>query len=111
MISLEAQGLMGKKMDLHPQLHNLIEYGNDFTAHLNKISPLFHVVKFDYGLSAQMSLTLEEKQRLAKEQEQAAKLRNQQPLAPQTIQPATTTTSQVETAYLRAQKHMLVDEH
>ncbi|XP_031169225.2 SCY1-like protein 2 isoform X1 [Sander lucioperca] len=37
-----------------------------------------------------MSLTLEEKQRLAKEQEQAAKLRNQQPLAPQSIQPANT---------------------
>ncbi|KAM3858820.1 SCY1-like protein 2 [Diretmus argenteus] len=38
-----------------------------------------------------MSLTLEEKQRLAKEQEQAAKLRNQQPLAPQAIKPATST--------------------
>ncbi|KAL6116749.1 scyl2 [Pungitius sinensis] len=35
-----------------------------------------------------MSLTLEEKQRLAKEQEQAAKLRNQQPLAPQSVKPA-----------------------
>ncbi|XP_053717705.1 SCY1-like protein 2 isoform X1 [Synchiropus splendidus] len=32
-----------------------------------------------------MSLTLEEKQRLAKEQEQAAKLRSQQPLAPQAM--------------------------
>lgn len=39
-----------------------------------------------------MSLTLEEKQRLAKEQEQAAKLRSQQPLAPQSIKPATPTT-------------------
>lgn len=39
----------------------------------------------------QVSLTLEEKQRLAKEQEQAAKLRSQQPLAPQSIKPATTT--------------------
>uniref|UniRef100_A0A3B3RVM9 SCY1 like pseudokinase 2 n=1 Tax=Paramormyrops kingsleyae TaxID=1676925 RepID=A0A3B3RVM9_9TELE len=35
-----------------------------------------------------MSLTLEEKQRLAREQEQAAKLRSQQPLAPQTVRPA-----------------------
>ncbi|KAM8909917.1 SCY1-like protein 2 isoform 2-T2 [Spinachia spinachia] len=35
-----------------------------------------------------MSLTLEEKQRLAKEQEQAAKLRNQQPLAPQSVKAA-----------------------
>uniref|UniRef100_A0A4W6E856 SCY1 like pseudokinase 2 n=1 Tax=Lates calcarifer TaxID=8187 RepID=A0A4W6E856_LATCA len=43
-----------------------------------------------------MSLTLEEKQRLAKEQEQAAKLRNQQPLAPQTIKPATTSNSQTK---------------
>lgn len=43
-----------------------------------------------------MSLTLEEKQRLAKEQEQAAKLRNQQPLAPQTVKPATTTNTQVQ---------------
>lgn len=41
----------------------------------------------------QVSLTLEEKQRLAKEQEQAAKLRNQQPLAPQSIRPATTSTN------------------
>uniref|UniRef100_A0A3B4DDP3 Protein kinase domain-containing protein n=1 Tax=Pygocentrus nattereri TaxID=42514 RepID=A0A3B4DDP3_PYGNA len=39
-----------------------------------------------------VSLTLEEKQRLAKEQEQAAKLRSQQPLAPQSVKPATTTT-------------------
>ncbi|XP_005930276.1 SCY1-like protein 2 isoform X1 [Haplochromis burtoni] len=38
---------------------------------------------------SRVSLTLEEKQRLAKEQEQAAKLRNQQPLAPQTIKAAT----------------------
>lgn len=41
---------------------------------------------------SRVSLTLEEKQRLAKEQEQAAKLRSQQPLAPQTVKPATTTT-------------------
>uniref|UniRef100_A0A8C7DN01 SCY1 like pseudokinase 2 n=1 Tax=Oncorhynchus kisutch TaxID=8019 RepID=A0A8C7DN01_ONCKI len=39
-----------------------------------------------------MSLTLEEKQRLAKEQEQAAKLRNQPALAPQSIKPTTPTT-------------------
>lgn len=43
-----------------------------------------------------MSLTLEEKQRLAKEQEQAAKLRSQQPLAPQTIKPASTSTTQAK---------------
>uniref|UniRef100_A0A8C7DB39 SCY1 like pseudokinase 2 n=1 Tax=Oncorhynchus kisutch TaxID=8019 RepID=A0A8C7DB39_ONCKI len=41
---------------------------------------------------ANMSLTLEEKQRLAKEQEQAAKLRNQPALAPQSIKPTTPTT-------------------
>ncbi|XP_072530283.1 SCY1-like protein 2 isoform X1 [Salminus brasiliensis] len=41
---------------------------------------------------SRVSLTLEEKQRLAKEQEQAAKLRSQQPLAPQSVKPATTTT-------------------
>ncbi|KAG9345683.1 hypothetical protein JZ751_008827 [Albula glossodonta] len=40
---------------------------------------------------SRVSLTLEEKQRLAKEQEQAAKLRTQQPLAPQVIKPAATT--------------------
>ncbi|XP_051547229.1 SCY1-like protein 2 [Myxocyprinus asiaticus] len=40
---------------------------------------------------SRVSLTLEEKQRLAKEQEQAAKLRSQQPLAPQSIKPAATT--------------------
>ncbi|XP_029317634.1 SCY1-like protein 2 isoform X1 [Cottoperca gobio] len=43
-----------------------------------------------------MSLTLEEKQRLAKEQEQAAKLRNQQPLAPQSIKPANTTNTKTK---------------
>lgn len=42
-----------------------------------------------------MSLTLEEKQRLAKEQEQAAKLRSQQPLAPQAVKAASTSGSQV----------------
>ncbi|TSK13129.1 SCY1-like protein 2 [Bagarius yarrelli] len=42
---------------------------------------------------SRVSLTLEEKQRLAKEQEQAAKLRNQQPLAPQNMKPATTPTT------------------
>ena len=42
-----------------------------------------------------MSLTLEEKQRLAKEQEQAVKLRNQQPLAPQSIKPANTSNTKV----------------
>uniref|UniRef100_A0A673B3D1 Protein kinase domain-containing protein n=1 Tax=Sphaeramia orbicularis TaxID=375764 RepID=A0A673B3D1_9TELE len=47
-------------------------------------------------LFCQMSLTLEEKQRLAKEQEQAAKLRNQQPLAPLSVKPATTTTTQTK---------------
>ncbi|XP_076860824.1 SCY1-like protein 2 [Brachyhypopomus gauderio] len=41
---------------------------------------------------SRVSLTLEEKQRLAKEQEQAAKLRNQQPLAPQSVKPAASTT-------------------
>ncbi|XP_033930574.1 SCY1-like protein 2 isoform X1 [Pseudochaenichthys georgianus] len=43
-----------------------------------------------------MSLTLEEKQRLAKEQEQAAKLRNQQPLAPQSIKPANTSNTKTK---------------
>ncbi|KAG5268006.1 hypothetical protein AALO_G00228390 [Alosa alosa] len=41
---------------------------------------------------SRVSLTLEEKQRLAKEQEQASKLRNQQPLQPQSVKPATTIT-------------------
>ncbi|KAM4570357.1 SCY1-like protein 2 isoform 2-T2 [Odontesthes bonariensis] len=43
-----------------------------------------------------MSLTLEEKQRLAKEQEQAAKLRSQQPLAPLTIKPAASANAQAK---------------
>ncbi|XP_047431548.1 SCY1-like protein 2 isoform X2 [Mugil cephalus] len=43
-----------------------------------------------------MSLTLEEKQRLAKEQEQAAKLRSQQPLAPQAMKPASTANAQTK---------------
>lgn len=54
----------------------------------------------EHGSSAsvpnRMSLTLEEKQRLAKEQEQAAKLRSQQPLAPQTVKPASTSSSQTK---------------
>uniref|UniRef100_A0A4W3IE26 SCY1 like pseudokinase 2 n=1 Tax=Callorhinchus milii TaxID=7868 RepID=A0A4W3IE26_CALMI len=39
---------------------------------------------------SKVSLTLEEKQRLAKEQEQAQKLRNQQPLAPQALRASPT---------------------
>lgn len=58
-----------------------------------------------------MSLTLEEKQRLAKEQEQAAKLRNQQPLAPQTVKPATSTNTQVKTADVHVQKHPNMLKH
>lgn len=54
----------------------------------------------EHGSSApvpnRMSLTLEEKQRLAKEQEQAAKLRSQQPLAPQTAKPASTSSNQTK---------------
>uniref|UniRef100_A0A8C1L1Z9 SCY1 like pseudokinase 2 n=1 Tax=Cyprinus carpio TaxID=7962 RepID=A0A8C1L1Z9_CYPCA len=49
--------------------------------------------------NVQVSLTLEEKQRLAKEQEQAAKLRSQQPLAPQSVKPATTTPQVTHTLY------------
>uniref|UniRef100_A0A671VUL6 SCY1 like pseudokinase 2 n=1 Tax=Sparus aurata TaxID=8175 RepID=A0A671VUL6_SPAAU len=51
---------------------------------------------FSSSASPQMSLTLEEKQRLAKEQEQAAKLRNQQPLAPQTVRPASANNSKTK---------------
>ncbi|XP_055087459.1 SCY1-like protein 2 [Periophthalmus magnuspinnatus] len=54
----------------------------------------------EHGSSApppnRMSLTLEEKQRLAKEQEQAAKLRSQQPLAPQTVKPSSTSSNQTK---------------
>uniref|UniRef100_A0A8P4GAW6 SCY1 like pseudokinase 2 n=1 Tax=Dicentrarchus labrax TaxID=13489 RepID=A0A8P4GAW6_DICLA len=63
-----------------------------------------HAGQFVHGLSPfaplQMSLTLEEKQRLAKEQEQAAKLRSQQPLAPQTIKPASTSNTKDLTSSL-----------
>ncbi|XP_008398792.1 SCY1-like protein 2 isoform X1 [Poecilia reticulata] len=45
---------------------------------------------------SRVSLTLEEKQRLAKEQEQAAKLRSQQPLAPQAIKPSSSSSSQTK---------------
>uniref|UniRef100_A0A3B4T8P5 SCY1 like pseudokinase 2 n=1 Tax=Seriola dumerili TaxID=41447 RepID=A0A3B4T8P5_SERDU len=61
----------------------------------NQVRGLFYVNRVTDQRSW-MSLTLEEKQRLAKEQEQAAKLRSQQPLAPQTIKPATTTNSQTK---------------
>uniref|UniRef100_A0A8P4KG68 SCY1 like pseudokinase 2 n=1 Tax=Dicentrarchus labrax TaxID=13489 RepID=A0A8P4KG68_DICLA len=67
-------------------------------------SIFFHAGQFVHGLSPfaplQMSLTLEEKQRLAKEQEQAAKLRSQQPLAPQTIKPASTSNTKDLTSSL-----------
>lgn len=58
-----------------------------------------------------MSLTLEEKQRLAKEQEQAAKLRNQQPLAPQTIKPPTSTNTKVTPENVCAHKCILMLKH
>ncbi|KAL4658400.1 SCY1-like protein 2 isoform X3 [Arapaima gigas] len=41
---------------------------------------------------SRVSLTMEEKQRLAREQEQAAKLRSQQPLTPQSVKPIPTAT-------------------
>uniref|UniRef100_A0A674CUD0 SCY1 like pseudokinase 2 n=1 Tax=Salmo trutta TaxID=8032 RepID=A0A674CUD0_SALTR len=49
----------------------------------------YHQITLSLLSSSDMSLTLEEKQRLAKEQEQAAKLRNQPALAPQSIKPST----------------------
>lgn len=62
--------------------------------------PHYPVVQLvPYALSfvrLQMSLTLEEKQRLAKEQEQAAKLRNQQPLAPQAAKQSASSNNQVK---------------
>ncbi|XP_018603125.1 SCY1-like protein 2 isoform X2 [Scleropages formosus] len=45
---------------------------------------------------SRVSLTMEEKQRLAREQEQAAKLRSQQPLAPQTVKLTPNTTTQTK---------------
>uniref|UniRef100_A0A8C1YAB5 Protein kinase domain-containing protein n=1 Tax=Cyprinus carpio TaxID=7962 RepID=A0A8C1YAB5_CYPCA len=54
-----------------------------------------------------VSLTLEEKQRLAKEQEQAAKLRSQQPLAPQSVKPATTTPQVTHTLYRALIRNLL----
>lgn len=99
---LAARVLTGKKMDLLHQPPSLTEYAHYITLLCKKkkllsmcrtvvLCPLCLVV-------TQMSLTLEEKQRLAKEQEQAAKLRSQQPLAPQTIKPPSTSSSQVKSA-------------
>uniref|UniRef100_A0A3B3D6B5 SCY1 like pseudokinase 2 n=1 Tax=Oryzias melastigma TaxID=30732 RepID=A0A3B3D6B5_ORYME len=51
------------------------------------------VVVAAFTTKIQVSLTLEEKQRLAKEQEQAAKLRSQQPLAPQAVKTKDLTSS------------------
>uniref|UniRef100_A0A3P8VA10 SCY1 like pseudokinase 2 n=1 Tax=Cynoglossus semilaevis TaxID=244447 RepID=A0A3P8VA10_CYNSE len=60
---------------------------------VHKFSLSYLVFMFSYH---QMSLTLEEKQRLAKEQEQAAKLRKQQPLAPESVKPAANNNSQTK---------------
>uniref|UniRef100_A0A8C5N8Q8 Protein kinase domain-containing protein n=1 Tax=Gouania willdenowi TaxID=441366 RepID=A0A8C5N8Q8_GOUWI len=67
------------------------------TFHLQQTKPLvvFGLVLCTSSHPNRMSLTLEEKQRLAKEQEQAAKLRSQQPLAPQTVKAASTNNTQV----------------
>lgn len=54
-----------------------------------------------------MSLTLEEKQRLAKEQEQAAKLRSQQPLAPQAMKAASNTNTKVTPESICVHRTML----
>uniref|UniRef100_A0A4W3IFV1 SCY1 like pseudokinase 2 n=1 Tax=Callorhinchus milii TaxID=7868 RepID=A0A4W3IFV1_CALMI len=55
-----------------------------------------------------VSLTLEEKQRLAKEQEQAQKLRNQQPLAPQALRasPASKQTKDLTSSLLDSMTSM-----
>lgn len=103
----EVQVWMVKRTVPHQPFHNLHEWVNlndleyfgiallnymffwwssDGCWHLDVVDVLTVV----WG-NVQVSLTLEEKQRLAKEQEQAAKLRSQQPLAPQSVKPATTT--------------------
>lgn len=119
MISLAAAGLMGKKTDLQQPPRSLIEYGKNVIPHL-QFTQIFTFVQlacgpvclrslFSSSASPQMSLTLEEKQRLAKEQEQAAKLRNQQPLAPQTVRPASANNSKVTPENVRVHKQMLKD--
>eukprot|EP00062_Callorhinchus_milii_P010580 gi/632955630/ref/XP_007893557.1/ PREDICTED: SCY1-like protein 2 [Callorhinchus milii] len=57
---------------------------------------------------SKVSLTLEEKQRLAKEQEQAQKLRNQQPLAPQALRasPASKQTKDLTSSLLDSMTSM-----
>lgn len=82
---------MEKKMDLQQQqLLNRTECVDKVSGRFTFPLCLRHSF-----LPPQMSLTLEEKQQLAKEQEQAAKLRSQQPLAPQTIKPAASSNTQV----------------
>ncbi|XP_063072861.1 SCY1-like protein 2 [Engraulis encrasicolus] len=65
---------------------------NSTSSSTNQIEDLFGSKDVNSSSSAsqpsRVSLTLEEKQRLAKEQEQASKLRNQQPLEPQSVKPA-----------------------
>ncbi len=101
----EVQVWMAKWTVPHQPFHNPHEW-----VHLNDleyfgIALLNHVflMKIRWSLTldvvdwtvvwgnVQVSLTLEEKQRLAKEQEQAAKLRSQQPLAPKSVKAATPT--------------------
>lgn len=97
----EVQVWMVKRTVPHQPFHNSHEW-----VHLNDLEyigiALLNYIRWLLTLdvvdvltvvwgNVQVSLTLEEKQRLAKEQEQAAKLRSQQPLAPQSIKPATTT--------------------
>lgn len=120
-ISSAAALSMGKRTDLQPPPRSLIEYDDNFTPHFHKPSPFVSVCGIICSrhhrlcplltIHPQMSLTLEEKQRLAKEQEQAAKLRSQQPLAPQAVKPASNSNTKVTLQHVWKQKHTHKNTH
>ncbi|XP_059508568.1 SCY1-like protein 2 isoform X1 [Stegostoma tigrinum] len=86
-----------RSLDLPGQFNKITESKENQDTQIDKIFTSFGVdvsggvnKKEDGSVSnsqkqVKTSLTLEEKQRLAKEQEQAQKLRNQQPLAPKSV--------------------------
>ncbi|XP_064417932.1 SCY1-like protein 2 [Latimeria chalumnae] len=88
--SLDVTGQMGKLEETKPNTDNQIDkIFNNFgvSAQAGGSAGKENGTSAGAQQPAKGSLTLEEKQKLAKEQEQAQKLRNQQPLMPKSVTP------------------------
>ncbi|XP_068128911.1 SCY1-like protein 2 [Hyperolius riggenbachi] len=87
--SLDISSQLNMSSDAQPsktnsQADKVFDMGQDFLTSMNEKQENGHIPK----PQAKVSLTLEEKQKLAKEQEQVQKMKSQRPLAPTSVTPA-----------------------